>query len=528
MGSLAELLLAVSLARVEPPAEVRPALTRAIAGMRRLQQPEGNWGQHGLASTALAMLAMMEAGVEATDACITRAAAVVRTDAKAASSVYGLSLAILALDRLGDPADAELINTITRRLAGGQKRDGRWSYVVPMQPGEPAANDGHISSDAGEGDNSNTQFALLALWVGRRSGADVEAVLKSASDNHRRSTITVPNGLAWGYRVSDPAPNCARTCCGLLAILMNVGSQVERRLKSPEAPPSDGPKPDRKPPADPLKDPVVQLAFRYAAREHLAECSKPALPNALPDFYALWAFERAAVAYGVTNIHGLDWYRVGIRRILPFQDADGLWNNQYGHVVDTSFAMLFLSKSNLTKDLNSLVNPGKKSELKTEGAGELPEGTATPEELIRKFLAAGATDRKTMLEQYRDAKGAAHTEALATLIARTDADWPKAIRNALAERLARMTAETIRGCLKDKSEEIRRAAAVACAIKEDRAMIPDLVATIDDPADWVVRACGVALARLTGEDFGPPPNATADERVKAIAAWKAWWSKQPK
>ena len=43
---------------------------------------------------------------------------------------------------------------------------------------------------------------------------------------------------------------------------------------------------------------------------------------------------------------------------------------------------------------------------------------------------------------------------------------------------------------------------------------------------WVVRAAAVSLRSLTGQDFGPSAAATADERAKAVAAWKAWWKGQ--
>ncbi len=91
-----------------------------------------------------------------------------------------------------------------------------------------------------------------------------------------------------------------------------------------------------------------------------------------------------------------------------------------------------------------------------------------------------------------------------------------------------MTVATLRDRLKDTDTELRRGAAVAAAMKEDKALIPDLIAVLDDREAWVVRAAGVALNRLTGQDFGPTANATPEQRAKAIAAWKDWWNKQPK
>jgi len=85
---------------------------------------------------------------------------------------------------------------------------------------------------------------------------------------------------------------------------------------------------------------------------------------------------------------------------------------------------------------------------------------------------------------------------------------------------------TVRGKLKDDNVEVRRAAALACAMKSDKAFVPDLIATLDDTDHWVVRAAAVALRSLTGEDFGPSATATSEERAKSVAAWKAWWKRQ--
>ncbi len=102
----------------------------------------------------------------------------------------------------------------------------------------------------------------------------------------------------------------------------------------------------------------------------------------------------------------------------------------------------------------------------------------------------------------------------------------KKARDALAERLARMTADTLRAKLKDANAEVRRASALACAMKEDKALVPDLITALDDADSWVVRAAAVSLRLLTGQDFGPAAGATAADRAKAVAAWKAWWKRQ--
>jgi HEAT repeat protein len=92
--------------------------------------------------------------------------------------------------------------------------------------------------------------------------------------------------------------------------------------------------------------------------------------------------------------------------------------------------------------------------------------------------------------------------------------------------MTRMTAATLRDKLQDEDAEIRRAAALACAMKDDKTHIPDLIAALDDSELLVIRAARAGLKSLTGQDFGPTADATRAQRVQAVADWKTWWNNQ--
>jgi hypothetical protein len=132
------------------------------------------------------------------------------------------------------------------------------------------------------------------------------------------------------------------------------------------------------------------------------------------------------------------------------------------------------------------------------------------------------------LTQYRDAKGIVYTEALANALPQLEGATLRSAREFLADRLTRMTAVTLRSRLDDPRPELRRAAALAWAMKDDRDAIPALIALLDDPEDLVVRAVRAGLKSLTEQDFGPARGATPAERAKALADWKAWWERQPR
>jgi hypothetical protein len=257
------------------------------------------------------------------------------------------------------------------------------------------------------------------------------------------------------------------------------------------------------------------------------------------EFYFLWALERVAVAYGLKTIGNRDWYAWGAEVLLARQQRGGVWEGQYGESVDTCFALLFLRRANLSRDLSARLqgrvsDPGKVT-LTTGGVGGQDVGAREPnleKEAARLAIAlakASASEQETLLASYKQNKGVVYTQALAAAIPQLTGAMQVKARDALAARLARMTAATLRGRFQDENKEIRRAAASACALKGDPEPLPDLIQLLDDPEAAVSQAAHAALKELAGgRDFGPDAGASRAERQAAIAAWKAWWSKQKK
>ncbi|HEY7329130.1 MAG TPA: hypothetical protein VH592_15920 [Gemmataceae bacterium] len=134
---------------VLPPHEqeaVNHAIDRGVAHLKKTQQkngtwanPRGNWEEarrHGhvyaIGFTALPGLTLLECGVPASDPIIQQAAQFVRSKAAMLDQTYELSLAILFLDRLGDPEDKKIIQTFALRLIAGQSATGGWGYKCPL------------------------------------------------------------------------------------------------------------------------------------------------------------------------------------------------------------------------------------------------------------------------------------------------------------------------------------------------------------------------------------------------------------
>jgi hypothetical protein len=163
-------------------------------------------------------------------------------------------------------------------------------------------------------------------------------------------------------------------------------------------------------------------------------------------------------------------------------------------------------------------NPPERKDPRLPDPSRLPDPPSPVSEsarLARELVLSGPAQQERSLSQLREGKGVVYTEALALAIPQLDGDGRGKARLALANRLTRLKEQSLANYLKDEDVEIRRAAALACAMKEAKGLVPNLIATLGDPEGLVKRAALVALRELTGQSFG-------DDRQ----AWQDWWNKQ--
>jgi hypothetical protein len=270
------------------------------------------------------------------------------------------------------------------------------------------------------------------------------------------------------------------------------------------------------------------------------------------DLYFFWSLERVGVIFGIDKIGGVNWFEAGAHTLVHTQGPGGTWPGGFGDEVDTSFAILFLCKSNLARDLSSKVQKEVSTEMragagpvgtipKPVGSGATTDSTAIVTNpvlpgaggseaaiLAGELLRASEKDWAAVLKKIRDTKGPIYTKALVASVNRLDGERRRSAREALAERLTRMTAATLRAMAKDEDPELRRGAVLAMAMKDDKVHVPDLIAALLDEEEVVVRAAKAGLKSLAGQDFGPRVNATDGEKKLAASAWNDWLSKQKK
>jgi len=187
--------------------------------------------------------------------------------------------------------------------------------------------------------NSNTHFATLAVWAARKHDVPVEQSLTLLARRFRTSQSA--DG-AWGYSYikGGGGGTPSMTCVALLGLA--VGHVVDPEIGGP-----------------PEKDPKVVGGFAWLSKRIGAPVgsteNRPEI-KAVGGLYYMWAMERIAVIYDVTRLDKKDWYLWGAEILLCHQKADGSWEEGGYHgqhpVLNTSLALLFLRRANLTPDLS--------------------------------------------------------------------------------------------------------------------------------------------------------------------------------
>jgi hypothetical protein len=623
-GLLALLVFSAGISPAATPKEIKEAIKKGTNALKQY-----NYASLEIGRTALAGIAMLESEeVPITDPALKAVTDNVRGNAWSQSKTYELSLCLMYLDRLGDPVDDILIQILGVRLLAGQVPSGGWNYgciaepqkkevdelraIKPVnQPGPPRLHpevekyhqklySNRLQQQ--RDDNSNTQFAVIAVWLAQKHGVPAEAAFQLIETHF----LTGQGGSGgWAYEGASQAmidsSSPSMICAGLIGLSTSIARRQERRAKTETPKKEEPPKkevatePKKTTPDDPFfnppqvaskpkpeakkfeyrkdeKDEAVARAFtllgqvvgasNQAGRGALIlEGGGVAGKHGFHDLYFYWSLERVCVIYGVEKVGGVDWYEAGAHTLVARQGANGLWSvgGSFGAEVNTSFAVLFLLRSNLARDLSGRVQnkldtimtnrerPNSTSPSpnpKTPAPGSenpnkvpvvpVPTGAASEAATLAFKLIKSESDKEfaANLKILHDSKGSNFTEALITAANRLDGDRLKQTRQTLADRMTRMAPETLRSAAKYSAQydepELRRAAVLAMAQKDDKKFIPDLIEAILDEEDIVVRAAKAGLKSLTNQDFGPENNASVGEKKISKDQWQSWWDKQKK
>jgi hypothetical protein len=208
----------------------------------------------------------------------------------------------------------------------------------------------------GTTDNSNSQFAILALWAARRHEVPMVRTLNLIA---RRYHTSQNKDGSWGYYYKfggGEGGSAAMTCVGLLGLaaahgLINDGGDVKQ-----------------------VQDPRIIQGF-LALNNHVGQPTGNWQKQPMANLYFLWSVERVGVLYDLPTIGKKDWYRWGAEILVANQKELGNWDKG-GYpgatpVLDTCLALLFLKRANLAADLGAKL-PFNPDDLSKDIIAKLP------------------------------------------------------------------------------------------------------------------------------------------------------------
>ena len=312
--------------------EVKQSMKRGIDFLKRRQnKANGTWdGLVGYPGglTALVTLSLLNSGLTPKDPTVARALTFLRN--RRLHMTYSVSLQTMVLCVAEPKKDKLLIQRNVAwlekmQLSGGHPNSGGWAYSDATR------------QTRGNGDPSNTQFAILALHEAERAGVPIkQSTWKAARDYWVRRQRS--NG-SWAY-FQEHRSTGSMTCAGIASLIIANG-----KLSTTDAVVSGS---------------TIQCCGQKTAGNHIDralnwlgkhfEIEQNPKAGSYFWFYYLYGLERVGRLSGRRLIGGQDWYRKGARVLVKgnYQAPQGYWEGK-GHaerspIVATSLALLFLAK----------------------------------------------------------------------------------------------------------------------------------------------------------------------------------------
>lgn len=276
------------------------AIERGAAALFALQgkTPPWKYASHPVGTTALVVLALHAAGFDRRDKRM-QAALDYLQKAPVPETTYDAGLVAMALEALGAKRYRRHITACARRLLETQLDAGLWGYPT------------------GNGDNSNTQYAVLGLRAAARAGVRIRRSTWKKIGEYFLEHRCADGGFSYAVQPAARGSS-SMTAAGVscLLICLENGKFGEEDASA-------------------IRE-VVEEAFQ--ALGAVMKLDKDTL-------YALYAIERSGVLGQRKVIGGKPWYVPGARRLVDDQGRDGLWRGNYAEVVETAFAILFLKRA---------------------------------------------------------------------------------------------------------------------------------------------------------------------------------------
>jgi len=433
-------------------------------------------------------------------------------------TTYEVAVAILFLAEYDPQQYAPQLKLLGDGLIGLQKSHGGYGY-----PGHE------------DGDVSQTQYVVLAMWTLDRAGIDVplDRVKKTL---HWLSRVQDTSGQ-WPYLGKYPGPSGPLIAQPTLVMTIStslaggssvlIAADIFRLWGSVK----DGPDIENFPKALKLveasnillerqkKSPLVKgLILESTSRMDRYRSTNPYVREPGHDwyYYMIYTMERyesfLELSAGKTSAG--QWYDEVVRSLQKNQNASGGWGvsdkNQNTPVTCTSFAILFLIR-------------GTKKAIAASATGSLAGGYLLPADTTKIVVngtqikaeptAASVTDLLDILETEDPGKSEA-----GSIPENLKLETDPAKRKIQIARLERV----LRG---SRSWQARRVAARLLGTSDEHGVVPTLIFAISDP-DIPTRTYainGLQFISRRFNDFAPPADADSEQMRKIQKEWIRWY-----
>ena len=310
------------------PDKIQRAIEKARDWLIREQEANGSWEcsmrteETRVGATSLVMLALANAGVDRSHVAMQRGLDWLRRQKP--DETYSVSLQTLVLAMLSPDADRAIL-----------ERNVDWLEKAQVPQG-PATGSWSYGTNRGTGDNSNAQFALLALHEADRAGIRVRRDVWVRAQQYWAACAN-PDG-SWGYTIGNAAGSGSMTCAGIASIWItseHIGTPDARAAADRVSCCGGGASPK-----------VLERGLQWLGRR-FSVVENPGTGGQTWLYYYLYGLERVGRFTARRFIGESDWYLEGAKMFVASQDGlTGAFRG--GRVEDptvaTSFALLFLAK----------------------------------------------------------------------------------------------------------------------------------------------------------------------------------------
>ncbi len=299
---------------------------QAIARMQEFfyenQRPGGSWerkysGRHRGGETAIVTLALLTSGQSHQDPRIERAIDFLQKTSM--NGTYAVSMRAHVWAALPDRF-LPLLETDARWLQAAQ-RHGLFSYG-------PDGNSRY--------DHSCTQYGVLGLWEHAKRGGRTPRRFWRDVIGHFLKTQNQDGG--WGYRSREgDRSSGSMTAAGLTVLYVGLQELYRNQNQAP---------------AHIRKH--IDLGLDWLDRHYTPDTNPFGLNF---PYYYLYCIERVALASGIKQLNGMDWFTAGARRILEVEGGTGSIKDGFS---ETAFALMFLARGRVSVWINKVKIPGAK------------------------------------------------------------------------------------------------------------------------------------------------------------------------